>query len=145
MLNASLASWFGVSKSVAFGQPLLVSGVAAGFSSPAEGYQWGSLDLNQHLIQHPAASFWVRVQGDSMVGAGIHDGDLLLVDRALSAAHGSVVIASVDGGLTVKRLWYQQGKVQLISDPADDSSLSTSPDAPFKVWGVVTHAVHAVC
>ncbi|NCJ07387.1 translesion error-prone DNA polymerase V autoproteolytic subunit [Synechococcales cyanobacterium C] len=144
MLNAVWVSWVGVSPSVALGQPLLRSGVAAGFPSPAEGYQWGSLDLNQHLIQHPAASFWVRVQGDSMVGAGIHDGDLLLVDRALPAEHGSVIIAVVDGGLTVKRLWKRLGKMQLVSEPTTHSPWEVSSDATFEVWGVVTHAIHAV-
>ena len=78
--------------------------MAAGFPSPADDYIETPLDLNDHLIEHPAATFFVRVTGESMIDAGIHDGDLLIVDRALEAGRGSVVIAVVFGEMTVKRL-----------------------------------------
>ena len=80
-----------------------VSGsVVAGFPSPAEQYQEPPLDLNELLVKRPAATFFVRVQGDSMIGEGIHDGDLLVVDRSLRPASGDVIIACVDGDFTVK-------------------------------------------
>src|SRR5713101_669572 len=84
--------------------------VSAGYPSPADDYLEGSLDLNQHLITHPTATFFVRVAGESMREAGIHSGDVLIVDRALTPTDGSVVIAVVNGELTVKRLSKRQGK-----------------------------------
>ncbi|MCG2775678.1 MAG: translesion error-prone DNA polymerase V autoproteolytic subunit, partial [Desulfobacterales bacterium] len=77
-------------------------GVSAGFPSPADDYIQGRLDLNELMIQHPAATFFVRVAGDSMIGAGIHHDDILVVDRSLEPASGKVVIAVVNGDLTVK-------------------------------------------
>lgn len=87
-----------------------VSGsVVAGFPSPAEQYQEQPLDLNELLVKRPAASFFVRVQGDSMTGAGIQDGDLLVVDRSLRPASGDIIIACVDGDFTVKTLRLGKG------------------------------------
>lgn len=88
-----------------------VSGsVVAGFPSPAEQYQEQPLDLNELLVKRPAASFFVRVQGDSMTGAGIQDGDLLVVDRSLRPASGDIIIACVDGDFTVKTLRLGKGE-----------------------------------
>jgi DNA polymerase V len=92
--------------------PLYSCPVSAGFPSPADDYLEGQLDLNQHLIKHPVATFFVRVAGDSMVGAGIHSGDLLIVDRSLEPSDGRVVIAIVNGELLVKRLRMIRGMVQ---------------------------------
>ena len=75
-----------------------------GFPSPADDFIERPLDLNEQLVSNPIATFFVRASGNSMDGAGIHDGDLLVVDRSVTPAHGKVVIAVVDGGLTVKRL-----------------------------------------
>ena len=84
--------------------------VVAGFPSPAEQYLEPPLDLNEFLIKRPAATYFVRVEGDSMIGAGIHDGDLLVVDRSLRPASGDVIIASVDGDFTVKTLKLGNGE-----------------------------------
>ena len=78
--------------------------VVAGFPSPAEQYLEPPLDLNELLVKRPAATFFVKVEGDSMIGAGIHDKDLLVVDRSLTPANGDIIIASVDGEFTVKTL-----------------------------------------
>jgi len=93
--------------------PLFLSRVPAGFPSPADDYVEKRLDLNEHLIDHPAATFFVRVKGDSMEGAGIHDGDLLVVDRALEPSHGRIVIAVVNGELMVERLAFRDGHAWL--------------------------------
>ena len=85
-------------------RPLLASRVQAGFPSPADDYVERSLDLNEELIRHPAATYFLRAGGCSMQGAGIHDGDLLVVDRSIDAEVGMVVVAVVDGDFTVKRL-----------------------------------------
>ena len=88
----------------------------AGFPSPAEDFVEGPLDLNRYLIHHPAATFFVRVIGDSMIGVGIYPNDLLIVDRAVTAVSGSIVIAVVNGDLTIKRLHQQQGQVSLVPE-----------------------------
>lgn len=95
-----------------------VSGsVAAGFPSPAEQYLEPPLDLNEFLVKRPAATYFVRVEGDSMIGAGIHNGDLLVVDRSLRPANGDVIIASVDGDFTVKT--YRRDKDGVRLEPAN--------------------------
>ena len=85
-------------------RPLLSFPVAAGFPSPADDYIEGRIDLNEHLIRHPAATFFVRVSGDSMTGAGIHDGDLLIVDRAAEVQNGCIVVARINDEFTLKRI-----------------------------------------
>lgn len=90
--------------------PKVSGSVVAGFPSPAEQYQEQPLDLNELLVRHPAATFFVRVQGDSMTGAGIHDGDLLVVDRSIRPADGDIIIACVDGDFTVKTLRAGKGQ-----------------------------------
>ncbi len=94
--------------------PLYLSPVAAGFPSPADDYIDQKLDLHSHLVRNPAATFFLRAQGDSMIGAGIHDGDLLVVDRSLEAAHNRVAIVALDGELTVKRLVYRHEGLFLV-------------------------------
>ena len=123
-------------------RPVFVARVPAGFPSPADDYIEGKLDLNQYLIKHPAATFPVRVTGDSMEGAGIRSGDLLIVDRSLEPKDGNVVIASVDGELTVKRLSLRQGKPVLMPDNDKYPPLEVNGDTSFEVWGVVTHVIH---
>ncbi|MGB3613542.1 MAG: translesion error-prone DNA polymerase V autoproteolytic subunit [Elainellaceae cyanobacterium] len=116
--------------------------IAAGFPSPAEDYAEGPLDLNQHLIQHPAATFFVRVKGESMIGAGIHSGDLLIVDRAVNPTSGSIVIAVLDGELTVKRYHFSGGRVTLLAENLAFPPIDIGHDRDFAVWGVVTRAIH---
>jgi DNA polymerase V len=116
--------------------------VAAGFPSPADDYVEGRLDLNQHLIRHPAATFFVRASGDSMLGAGIHPGDLLVVDRSLEPTHGKVVIAVVDGELTVKRLDIRDGRVRLLAENDRYPPIVFAENMDLQIWGVVTSVIH---
>ena len=90
--------------------PIFACGVSAGFPSPADDYLEGSLDLNEHLIREPAATFFVRAKGDSMIGSGIHDGDLLVVDRSAEAKNGNVIIAVINGELSVKRYLHSKNQ-----------------------------------
>jgi DNA polymerase V len=122
--------------------PLFNSRVAAGFPAPADDDLDQSLDLNEHLIDHPAATFFVRVTGDSMVGAGVHDGDLLIVDRSLEPRHSNVVIAVIDGELTVKRLHKKPGQVQLLAENGSYPIINISAEQELTIWGVVTNVVH---
>jgi len=125
-------------------RPLLLSRVPAGFPSPAEDYVEGALDLNEHLIAHREATFFVRVQGHSMIGAGIQDGDLLVVDRALEAGHSDIVVAVVDGELTVKRLWRRGGRVRLLAENPAFVPIELKDGQELAVWGVVTGIVRRI-
>jgi DNA polymerase V len=123
-------------------RPLFLSRVPAGFPSPAEDYVEGSLDLNEHLIQHKEATFFVRVRGDSMTGAGIRNGDLLVVDRAREAGDGDIVIAVVDGELTVKRLCRRGGHLRLLPENPCFQPIEFKDGQELVVWGVVTSFIH---
>jgi DNA polymerase V len=131
-------------SSTRYKQPLFKSGVSAGFPSPAVDYEEGKLDLNKHLIRNPAATFFVRVNGDSMIGAGIHTSDLLVVDRSLEPADKSVVIAVVDGELTVKRIRIRKGKITLEPENENYPTQQITECVEFEVWGVVTNVIHAL-
>ena len=139
---ASLDSIFStVSLSRAAVAPLVRDSVQAGFPSPAEDFVEGALDLNQHLIKRPAATFIVRVRGESMTGAGLDHGDLLVVDRSLEARHNDIVIAAVDGELTVKRLHRRNGKIRLMADNPDYADILMADGNELVVWGVVTSCI----
>jgi DNA polymerase V len=122
--------------------PLFMSSVKAGFPSPADDFLERQLDLNEHLIQHPAATFFVRVDGDSMTGADIHRGDILIVDRSLEAASGRIVIAVINGEFTVKRLRIENGSIQLEADNPGYPPIRIQNDWDFQVWGIVTYIIH---
>jgi DNA polymerase V len=124
--------------------PLFTCPVSAGFPSPAEDFLEGQLDLNRHLIKNPIATFFVRVTGDSMVGAGIHSGDLLVVDRSLEPRDGQVAIAVVDGELLVKRLRWRKSRLFLEAEHPDYPPLQIREAMNFEVWGVVTHSIHSL-
>lgn len=123
-------------------QPLFSDKVAAGFPSPATDYKEGKLDLNEKLVRNPAATFFVRVSGDSMTGAGIHDGDLLVVDRSLEPRDKKVVIAVINGELTVKRIRIKNKKVTLLPENENYPNLEITEDMDFEIWGVVTNVIH---
>ncbi len=125
-------------------RPLFLSRVPAGFPSPAEDYVEGSLDLNEHLIEHREATFFVRVKGQSMTGAGIADGDLLVVDRSLEAGDGDIVVAVVDGELTVKRLSRRGGRVRLLAEHPGFAPIEFRDGQELTVWGVVTSIVRRI-
>ena len=121
--------------------PLFGDGVAAGFPSPAEDYVEGRLSLDEHLVPHPEATFFVRARGNSMVGAGIFDGDLLIVDKSLAPLSGHSVLAVVDGELTVKRLIRRGGTLLLKAENPQFQEITFREGQELQVWGVVTASV----
>ena len=125
--------------------PLCISNVSAGFPSPAEDYAAGQLDLNELLIKRPSATFFVRVSGESMKNAGIHHQDLLVVDRSIEPSNGKIVIAAVDGQLTLKRLRITQaGKIYLLPENEEFPPIEVKPENEIYIWGVVTNVIHSV-
>ena len=130
--------------STRYALPIFLGRLPAGFPSPADEYLEGKLDLNRHLIKHPAATFFVRVTGDSMIGAGIHSGDLLVVDRSLEPADKNVVVAVVDGELTVKRLFKQNGVLRLLPENLSYQPIEITAQQTIEIWGVVTSVIHAL-
>lgn len=123
---------------------LLRSAVPAGFPSPVDDHVEQRISLDEHLIRRPESTFFMRVAGDSMRGLGIFDGDLLVVDRALPAAHGCVVIAVLDGEFTVKQLLHTpEGQVLRAAHP-DYADTLIRPEQDFSIWGVVRWNVHKV-
>jgi len=121
--------------------PFFITPVSAGFPSPADDFIDVQLDLNEYLIRHPAATFCVRTKGDSMSGAGIFPGSLLIVDRALVPRRDSVVLAVLDGEFTVKRLRQEGGLFVLYPENPGYRPLTVTPETDFTVWGVVVHAI----
>jgi DNA polymerase V len=124
--------------------PLFLERVSAGFPSPAEDYVEKSLDLNELCIQHPAATFFVRVQGESMVEAGIFPDDVLVVDRSLRATHGDIVIASLESEMTVKQLHLKPIPVRLLPRNPAYQPIVIEGDMVMEVFGVVTNVVRSL-
>jgi DNA polymerase V len=124
--------------------PLMACPVAAGFPSPAEDYVEQPLDLNQHLIERPAATMFIRVEGESMTGAGIYPNDLLVVDKAEPLRSGRVVVAAVDGEFVVKRYVREPGRVILKSENPDYPPLvfEHGPETELMIEGVVLAVIH---
>lgn len=122
----------------------VLSTVQAGFPSPAEDHASERVDLNKILIKHPLATFLMRVRGASMREAGIDDGDVVLVDRAVKPCHGHVVVAVVDGEFTVKRLWKRGANIKLQAANPTYPDILPKDGQTVEVWGVVTNAIKAM-
>lgn len=121
--------------------PLLLHRIPAGFPSPADEYAESALDLNTYLVRNKTATFFFRVIGDSMTGANIHDGDLLVVDRSIEPRHGHIVLAVINNEYTVKRLHRVNGVIELHADNPAYPPLRFQENDEVQIWGVVTGAV----
>ncbi|MEN8236272.1 MAG: translesion error-prone DNA polymerase V autoproteolytic subunit [Pseudomonadota bacterium] len=125
--------------------PLYSSRVAAGLPAPATCEVEDTIDLNEHLLTNPTATYFVRATGESMIGAGIYPGDLLVVDCHMPAQSGRIVIALIDGELTVKRLFKDQGNnLFLMPENPDFEAIQINEEMDFMIWGVVTNTIHKV-
>lgn len=120
------------------------SGIHAGFPSPATDYMTQAIDLNKELVRHPAATFYGRVVGDSMIDAGVDEGDILVIDKSLEPQEGDMAVCFVDGEFTLKYLRFHSGGLTL--QPANDRypSIEVGEDTDFKVWGIVTYVIKNV-
>jgi DNA polymerase V len=124
--------------------PVMSHTIPAGFPSPADDYVEDRIDLNTHLIHHREATFILRVSGWSMINAGIHDGDEIIVDRALNAVHGNVVVAIINNELTVKRLHKAGTEIRLVPENPEFKDIIIGAEEELVIWGVVTRVLHKV-
>lgn len=125
-------------------RPIFTCPVSAGAPESVVDYIDGRIDLNKHLIKNYASTFFVRVCGDSMTGAGIHDNDILVVDRAAEARDGKIVVARVNDEFLVKRLVERDGRVLLAPENDDYAELEIGEHHDFEIWGVVTNVIHSL-
>ena len=119
-------------------------GIHAGFPSPATDYMTQAIDLNKELVKHPAATFYGRVVGDSMIDAGVDEGDILVIDKALDAKDGDMTVCFVDGEFTLKYLKIKDGNVTLVPANPKYPEIEIKDGMDFKMWGVVTYIIKKV-
>jgi DNA polymerase V len=124
--------------------PLFSNTASCGFPSPADSHVEEALNLNELLVKRPSSTFFVKVSGDSMTPAGIHSGDLLVVDRSLRPTDGRVVIAVIDAELFVKRLRFGQDSILLVADNPDYAPIAITELMELNIWGVVTSVIHVL-
>jgi len=124
--------------------PLYEFPVSAGFPSPADDYVDKHIDLNEYIIKHPAATFFVRVKGNSMQDSGISDGDLIVVDRALVPNNNTIVVAFLDGEFTLKRVRVKERELYLVPENSSYEPIKVTEDMDFQVWGVVTYCIKEI-
>ena len=133
---------FSIIKKTQINTPVFLDKVSAGFPSPATDYMENKLDLNEYLITHPAATFIVKASGSSMVNANIYSGDLLVVDRSITPKNNNIVIASIFGDLTVKKLKKKEKSFFLVSANEEYPSIEVKEEMECFIWGVVTYIIH---
>ncbi len=124
--------------------PVADGGIRAGFPSPAQDYLESGIDLNRELVKNPSSTFFGRVSGDSMAGAGIEDGDLIVIDKSILASEGDIAVCFVDGEFTLKRIHIENDFVWLVPENPKYRRIKVTPDQNFMVWGVVTYSIKDV-
>ena len=134
--------FFSVIKNTQINIPVFLDKISAGFPSPATDYMENKLDLNEYLIKHPAATFIVKASGSSMIDVDIYSGDLLIVDRSINPKNNNIVIASIFGDLTVKKLKKKEKSFFLISANDEYPSIEVKEEMECFIWGVVTYIIH---
>lgn len=124
--------------------PVAEGGICAGFPSPAQDYVESGIDLNRELVKNPAATFFGRVSGDSMTGAGIEDGDLIVIDKSLEASEGDIAVCFLDGEFTLKRIHIEKDVLWLMPENPKYKKIRVTADQHFMVWGIVTYSIKDV-
>lgn len=127
-----------------YGQQDVHTTRATGFGAAADDYAERGIDLNEQLIRNKPATYFMRVNGNTMTGAGIHNGDVVIVDRSLKPRSGNVVIAVLNGEMLIRRYEEYNRKVRLVPEGVNLAAIDVDPGADFWVWGVVTYAIHSV-
>lgn len=133
--------FFAADTETSLALPYADQGIQAGFPSPAQDYINEHIDLNSEIVRHPAATFYARVNGDSMIEEGIESGDLLVIDRSLEPADGDLAVCCLNGEFTLKRIRLTPGSVRLVPSNEAFEPILVTPDDRFEIWGVVTHTI----
>lgn len=121
--------------------PFFDVGISAGFPSPADDFIELTIDLNKHLIKHKDATFFAKVKGNSMINAGIHDGDLLVIDKSLEPQNNKIAVCQIDGEFTVKRIKIEKDVVWLIAENEEYEPIKVTPENELMIWGIVIHSI----
>ena len=121
--------------------PFVDGGISAGFPSPADDFLDINIDLNKHLIKNPSTTFYGRVRGNSMIDAGIHDGDLLVIDKSLEPQSDKIAVCFIDGEFTVKRILIEKDTVWLIAENKDYQPIKVTKENELLIWGIVTNVI----
>ncbi|PSJ75537.1 peptidase S24 [Sphingobacteriales bacterium UPWRP_1] len=137
-----LLEFFGVERTENVQIPLFGNCISAGFPSPADDYVELKIDLNRYLVKNPAATFYVRVKGNSMENAGIYEGDILVVDRALQPKDNNIAICVIAGEFTVKRIAKRKNRLYLLAENTNYLPIEITEDIDFQIWGVVSYIIH---
>ena len=135
---------FSVSTETKIVRPFVDQGISAGFPSPAQDFIDLSIDLNKEFIKHPASTFFGRVKGNSMINAGIGNGDLLIVDKSLDATDGRIAVCFIDGEFTVKRLKVEKDCCWLLPENEAYQPIKVTAENDFIVWGIVVFVIKAL-
>jgi len=124
--------------------PLSTNGISAGFPSPADDHLEDIIDLNQHLIKNKEATFFGRAEGDSMIGAGIGNGDLLVIDKSLRPKNQNIAVCFLDGEFTVKRIKIEKDTIWLVAENEKYQPIKVTSENDFVIWGIVTHCIKSL-
>jgi len=128
-------------KGNSIGQWLVEQGISAGFPSPADDFKEIRISLDKELVKNQESTFYARVSGDSMLGAGIDDGDLLVIDKSLSPENGKIAVCFIDGDFTVKRIVKEKGKLYLKAENKKYKSIELSGESELIIWGIVEYVI----
>ena len=141
LYNTPTITFFQADVSSELELPYVVNGISAGFPSPADDFLDINIDLNKHLIKNPSTTFYGRVRGDSMKDAGIHDGDLLIIDKSLEPTNNKIAVCYVNGEFTVKRISIEKDVVWLIAENKNYEPIKVTKDNDLVIWGIVTTVI----
>ncbi|MCC7331091.1 MAG: translesion error-prone DNA polymerase V autoproteolytic subunit [Flavobacteriales bacterium] len=142
--NGSIIDIFSADTETTLALPYVESGISAGFPSPALDFVDLTIDLNRHLIKNPSATFYGRVKGDSLKNAGIHNGDLLIIDRSLEPKNGKIAVCYIDGEFTAKRVQISKNEILLVPENESYQPIRVTKENNFLIWGIVTHVIKDV-
>lgn len=141
LYNTPTITFYKADVSTSIKLPFVVEGISAGFPSPADDFLDINIDLNKHLIKNPSTTFYGKVRGNSMMDAGIHNGDLLIIDKSLEPTNNKIAVCFIDGEFTVKRIKVENDCVWLIAENKEYKPIKVTEDNEFIVWGIVTNVI----
>ena len=139
--KSKLLEFYSASTDVSIDRPMFSEGISAGFPSPAQDFSEHSIDLNLALLKNPASTFFSKVSGDSMKDIGIHDGDLLIIDKSLEPVDGKIAVCFIDGDFTLKRIKIDKDFCWLVPANENYKPIKVTEDNDFIVWGIVTFVI----